>query len=72
MRYIEIDGITYDIDCCYHCPCYDGGDGGYGETCKHPNGDGESAIDGGCIWPWSKDNPLYGPNCPLREREGIL
>lgn len=72
MRYIEIDGITYDIDCCYHCPCYDGGDGGYGETCKHPNGDGESAIDGGCNWPWSKDNSLYGPNCPLREREGVL
>lgn len=71
MKYIEIDGITYDVDCCYHCPCYDGGDSGYGEMCKHPSGDGESAIDGGCPWR-DDDQTLYGPNCPLREREDVL
>lgn len=65
MRYIEIDGETYDVPRCYECPCYDGGDGGWAENCKHPKGDGESALDGGGWW----DYDPYGPHCPLRKRE---
>lgn len=65
MRYIETDGETYDVLRCLECPCYDGGDS-VREMCKHPKGDGISAVDGG-ILTWMQDK--YGPHCPLRERE---
>lgn len=65
MRYIDIDGKTYDVPSCWDCPCYENGDCGYMEKCKHPEGDGVCAEDGG---DWSDDpSERYGPNCPLRE-----
>lgn len=75
-RSIEIDGETYSVCRCADCPCYDGGDNGYGERCKHPKGDGKCAEVGG----WSKDdcefgqyNPkaedVFGPSCPLKDGE---
>lgn len=57
MRYIEIDGERYDVLSCMECPCYDGGDMGWGENCKHPKGNGRVC---------DKHND-YGPRCPLRE-----
>ena len=64
MRYIEIDGQRVEVSLCDDCPCYDGGDGGWGERCKHPKGDGESAPLGG----YSHGEDIrYGPNCPLRK-----
>lgn len=67
MRYIEIDGRRYDVPCCYNCPCYDEEDSRYWECCKHPDGDGISAIGGG-IWYDDKSDKRYGPECPLREK----
>ena len=75
-RSIEIDGETYSVCRCADCPCYDGGDNGYGERCKHPKGDGKCAEVGG----WSKEdcefgqyNPkaedVFGPSCPLKDGE---
>ena len=75
-RSIEIDGETYSVCRCADCPCYDGGDNGYGESCKHPKGDGKCAEVGG----WSKEdcefgqyNPkaedVFGPSCPLKDGE---
>lgn len=65
MRYIEIDGERHDVDECFNCPCYDGGDGGWGECCKHPRGDGASSGIGASSYPKQK----FGTNCPLRVKE---
>lgn len=63
MRYVEIDGKKYDVSHCFECPCYDGGDDGYGESCRHPEGDGNCAHCTGYI----DQEEEYGPHCPLRE-----
>lgn len=70
MRYIEIDGERYDVKHCKCCPCYDAGDCGYWESCKHPKGDGEPSVNGGCVVKdrTMEEYPPYGPNCPLREK----
>ena len=79
MRFIEIDGEKREVRCCEDCPCYDGGfDAGFGDTCKHPRGDGSVAARGGSAWydedkhehRFDDDVPeeyRYGYGCPLRE-----
>lgn len=36
MRFVEIDGQEYSVDCCMECPCFDEGVGEYGCFCRHP------------------------------------
>lgn len=62
-RSIEIDGETYSVCRCADCPCYDGGDNGYDERCKHPKGDGKCAEMGG----WSKENCEFRQYNPKAE-----
>lgn len=35
-RYIVVDEIRYTVEGCCRCPCYDSGDGEWGDACKHP------------------------------------
>lgn len=63
MRFIEIDGERYDVPSCMECPCYSIGDGGWGESCRHPKGDGVSSGIG------SDRGMDFGLKCPLREKE---
>lgn len=60
MRYIEIDGKRYTVSECFKCPCMDGGDGGWGARCRHPEASGDE-VDyfASKVSDW----------CPLREVE---
>ena len=40
MKYIEIDGVRYDVVSCFDCPFYNDGEfkmGLYHSDCKHPS-----------------------------------
>lgn len=62
MRTTEIDGETYDIGSCEDCPfyaaqCED-------SDCNHPKS--PDRYD----WSHNWDKGKFGPNCPLRVKEG--
>ena len=61
MKYVEIDGKRYDVECCRECPFFEieYTDEGHISDCRHPEG-------GRPAW-FSKRE--YGKDCPLREVE---
>ena len=62
MRYTEIDGKRYNVECCRNCPFFEMEftDEGCIYDCRHPEG-GRPAM-------FSKSE--YGRDCPLREVKG--
>lgn len=61
MRFIEIDGKTYDVACCNDCPCFNetGGDSWEYDECKRPQNEHRIIRE---LWE-------YGPGCPLRDKD---
>lgn len=41
MRYIEIDGVRYEVEWCGDCPCHSSGHGMFRNRCNHPKGNFE-------------------------------
>lgn len=62
MRFTEIDGKRYDVECCRKCPFFEMEftDDGFISDCRHPEGGRPK------VWFPSSE---YGKNCPLREVE---
>lgn len=60
MRIITIDGETYEVDCCNDCFCHDDENC----ICNHPKSpDGKDRNE-------AHYTSKFGPNCPLRLKEG--
>ena len=66
MRYMELDGVRYEVACCEKCPFFNDGAGyEYLHFCQHPKSPYEACL---CMEiPEAETHLRCDRNCPLRE-----
>lgn len=72
MKYIEIDGERIEVQRCKDCPCFDHGEDGRYEMCRHPSRTYREQYKTGSIvrnirYVRKTKDGWLGSKCPLRE-----
>ena len=66
MRFMNLDGVRYEVPCCDKCPFFNDGAGyEYAHFCQHPQSPHKTPWD--MEIPESETHLRCDLNCPLKE-----